>query len=62
MTALVCWYCGGRGYVSDGQPEDGMMTGRMTCPKCDGLGHIDEDDINREITRMWAVARGFIKG
>lgn len=27
-----CALCGGRGYVSDGQIEDGMMTGRMSCP------------------------------
>ena len=27
-----CALCGGRGYISDGQPEDGMVTGRMDCP------------------------------
>jgi hypothetical protein len=29
---LNCFLCKGRGYVSDGQIEDGMMTGRKDCP------------------------------
>lgn len=29
-----CPSCNGRGWVSDGQPEDGRMTGRKSCPTC----------------------------
>lgn len=56
--ALTCWLCGGKGYVPDGQAEDGMMTGRMQCPRCAGGGHVTPDDLEREVARMRAIAYG----
>ena len=58
MSDLRCPVCMGRGWVLDGQPEDGMMTGRMDCPLChDPYGRISEERLREYTDDLWKRAR-----
>ena len=53
----MCWRCEGRGWVRNGEIEDGMMTGRDDCPACGGDGRVTEATLEAEIERMREVAQ-----
>ena len=52
MSERRCWECDGRGWVPNGDIEDGMMTGRDTCPVCGGRGWVFEAEVMAEVTRL----------
>ena len=57
MTRVYkCPECLGKTYVSDGQPEDGMMTGRMQCPTCRGFGWLTVEEMMAKIE--WLLSLG----
>lgn len=47
-----CYRCQGRGWVPDGQIDDGRMTGRESCPICGGSGELSDADLVREVRRV----------
>jgi DnaJ-class molecular chaperone len=53
---LTCWVCIGRGWIRNGEIDDGMMTGRDSCPACRGTGHVTERELEAEVRRMREVA------
>lgn len=48
----VCFHCDGRGWIPNGDIEDGMMTGRAECPRCHGNRLVSADEVLREIQRL----------
>ena len=57
MSEWTCFYCSGHGWIWDGQPDDGRMTGRMTCPRCKGSRVVDSEAVLTEIERILGVGK-----
>lgn len=53
-----CFRCEGRGWIYNGEPEDGMMSGRDTCPVCRGNCWVYLSTLENEIERMRAIWLG----
>lgn len=52
VAVRQCWRCKGSGWVRNGEPEDGRMTGRDYCPVCNGQGWVTEERVLTEIRRL----------
>ena len=54
--SLTCWRCEGRGWIRNGEIEDGMVSGRDNCPACGGTCRVTEVTLEAEIAWMREVA------
>jgi DnaJ-class molecular chaperone len=52
-----CWTCEGAGWVSNGDIDDGMMTGRMTCYTCRGRRVVTEEQLLQRIEKLANLPR-----
>ncbi|MBI2035396.1 MAG: hypothetical protein HYT12_01790 [Candidatus Liptonbacteria bacterium] len=47
-----CFHCNGRGWVLNGDTEDGRESGRDCCPACKGLRKVTAEQVLQEIANI----------